>query len=84
MKLATRTVHGGSGRFHDVLSSPENPNGDHDLEKHRVSPSHGQFLGKRNQENHPALSPELLGQMLREPDAIDTIHEQARIAMLVV
>jgi integrase len=41
-------------------------------------------LRKRNQENHPALSPELLGEFLRKLDAIDTIHEQTRIAMLLV
>ena len=32
-------------------------------------------LRKRNQENHPALSPDLLGEFLRKLDAIDTIHE---------
>jgi hypothetical protein len=41
-------------------------------------------LRKRNQENHPALSPDLLGEFLRKLDAIDTIHEQTRIAMLLV
>lgn len=41
-------------------------------------------LRKRNQENHPALSPELLGEFLRKLDAFDTIHEQTRIAMLLV
>lgn len=41
-------------------------------------------LRKRNQENHPALSPELLGEFLRKLDAIDTVHEQTRIAMLLV
>lgn len=41
-------------------------------------------LRKRNQENHPALSPALLGEFLRKLDAIDTIHEQTRIAMLLV
>lgn len=41
-------------------------------------------LRKRNQENHPALSPELLSEFLRKLDAIDTIHEQTRIAMLLV
>lgn len=41
-------------------------------------------LRKRNQENHPALSPELLGEFLRKLDALDTIHEQTRIAMLLV
>jgi integrase len=41
-------------------------------------------LRKRNQENHPALSPELLGEFLRKLDTIDTIHEQTRIAMLLV
>ena len=41
-------------------------------------------LRKRNQANHPALSPELLGEFLRKVDAIDTINEQTRIAMLLV
>lgn len=41
-------------------------------------------LRKRNQQNHPALSPDLLGEFLRKLDAIDTIHEQTRIAMLLV
>jgi integrase len=41
-------------------------------------------LRKRNQANHPALSPELLGDFLRKLDAIDTIHEQTRIAMLLL
>lgn len=41
-------------------------------------------LRKRNQENHPALSPDLLGEFLRKLEAIDTIHEQTRIAMLLV
>lgn len=41
-------------------------------------------LRKRNQENHPALSPELLSEFLRKLDAVDTIHEQTRIAMLLV
>ena len=41
-------------------------------------------LRKRNQENHPALSPELLGEFLRKLDAVDTIHEETRIAMLLV
>jgi len=41
-------------------------------------------LRKRNQENHPALSPDLLGEFLRKLDAIDTIHGQTRIAMLLV
>lgn len=39
---------------------------------------------KRNQENHPALSPDLLGEFLRKLDAIDTIRGQTRIAMLLV
>jgi integrase len=41
-------------------------------------------LRKRNQENHPALSLDLLGKFLRKLDAIDTIYEQTRIAMLLV
>lgn len=41
-------------------------------------------LRRRNQENHPALSPELPGEFLRKLHAIDTIHEQTRIAMLLV
>ena len=41
-------------------------------------------LRKRNQANHPALSPNLLGEFLRKLDAIDTIHEQTRNAMLLV
>jgi integrase len=41
-------------------------------------------LRKRNHENHPALSLDLLGEFLRKLDAIDTIHEQTRIAMLLV
>lgn len=41
-------------------------------------------LRKRNQENHPALSLDLLGEFLRKLDAIDTIYEQTRIAMLLV
>lgn len=41
-------------------------------------------LRKRNQENHPALSPDLLGEFLRKLDAIDTIHAQTRMAMLLV
>jgi integrase len=41
-------------------------------------------LRKRNQENHPALSLDLLGEFLRKLDSIDTIHEQTRIAMLLV
>lgn len=41
-------------------------------------------LRKRSQENHPALSPGLLGEFLRKLYAIDTIHEQTRIAMLLV
>lgn len=41
-------------------------------------------LRRRNQENHPALSPGLLGEFLRKLDAFDTIHEQTRIAMLLV
>ena len=42
------------------------------------------MLRKRNQENHLALSPDLLGEFLRKLDAIDTSHEQTRIAMLLV
>lgn len=41
-------------------------------------------LRKRKQENHPALSSDLLGEFLRKLDASDTIHEQTRIAMLLV
>jgi integrase len=41
-------------------------------------------LRKCNQENHPALSPDLLGEFLRKLDALDTIHEQTRVAMLLV
>lgn len=41
-------------------------------------------LRKRTQENHPALSPELLGEFLRKLDALDTIHAQTKIAMLLV
>jgi integrase len=41
-------------------------------------------LRKRNPKNHPALSPDRLGEFLRKLDAIDTIHEQTRIAMLLV
>lgn len=41
-------------------------------------------LRKRNQVNHRALSPELLGEFLRQLDAFDTIHAQTRIAMLLV
>jgi integrase len=41
-------------------------------------------LRKRAQENHPALSPELLAEFLRKLDALDTIHTQTRIAMLLV
>lgn len=41
-------------------------------------------LRKRNQENHPALSPELLGEFLRKLDTLGTIQEQTRIAMLLV
>lgn len=41
-------------------------------------------LRKRNQENHPALSPELLGEFLRKLDTVDTINVQTRIAMLLV
>lgn len=41
-------------------------------------------LRKRHQENHPALSPDLLGEFLRKLDAIDTIHEQTRTAMQLV
>ena len=41
-------------------------------------------LRKRNQANHPALSMVLLGEFLRKLDAITTINEQTRIAMLLV
>ena len=42
------------------------------------------MLRNRNQTNHPALSLDLLGEFLRKLDAVDTIHEQTRIAMLLV
>jgi len=41
-------------------------------------------LRKRNQDNHPALAPELLGDLLRKLDACDTIQKRTRIAMLLV
>lgn len=41
-------------------------------------------LRKRKQQNHPALSPELLGEFLGKLYAFETIHEQTRIAMLLV
>lgn len=41
-------------------------------------------LRKRNQENHPALSSDMLGEFLRKLDAIDTIQERTRLAMLMV
>lgn len=41
-------------------------------------------LRKRSHGNHPALSPELLGEFLRKLDAIDAIHQQTRTAMLLV
>jgi integrase len=40
-------------------------------------------LRKRSQENHPALSLGLLGEFLRKLEAIETIHDQTRIAMLL-
>ena len=39
---------------------------------------------RRNLEIEKDLSPELLGEFLRKLDAIDTSHEQTRIAMLLV
>ncbi len=41
-------------------------------------------LRKRSQTNHPALSSHLLGAFLRKLDALTTINEQTRIAMLLV
>jgi integrase len=41
-------------------------------------------LRKRNQTNHPALTPDMLGEFLRMLDALDTVLEQTRIAMLMV
>lgn len=41
-------------------------------------------LRKRNQANHPALSNAQLGEFLRKLDAVQTINEQTRIAMLLV
>ena len=41
-------------------------------------------LRKRNQANHPALSAVLLGEFLRKLEAVATINEQTRIAMLLV
>jgi integrase len=52
------------------------------LEDNPVPPV--RVLRKRNQANHPALSTELLGEFLRKLDAVTTIDEQTRIAMLLV
>ena len=52
------------------------------LENNPVPPV--RVLRKRNQTNHPALSTGLLGEFLRKLDAITTINEQTRIAMLLV
>jgi len=52
------------------------------LEDNPVPPV--RVLRKRNQANHPALSAELLGEFLRKLDAITTINEQTRIAMMLV
>ena len=41
-------------------------------------------LRKRSQSNHPALSPKLLAEFLRKLDAVTTINDQTRIAMLLV
>lgn len=41
-------------------------------------------LRKRSQSNHPALSPKLLADFLRKLDAVITINDQTRIAMLLV
>lgn len=42
------------------------------------------ILRKRSQSNHPALSPKLLGEFLRKLDALTTINDQTRIAMLLM
>ncbi len=52
------------------------------LENNPVPPA--RVLRKRNQTNHPALSTGLLGEFLRKLNAITTINEQTRIAMLLV
>lgn len=41
-------------------------------------------LRKRNQTNHPALTPDMLGEFLRKLDALETVQDQTRIAMLML